>query len=82
MLHWERPQSDAPTPDPNDWSFHVRNAPSAEVEMTAYALLCYVIGDPQNAVAKGLPIVKWLSAQRNAYGGFSSTQVVIISYIK
>ncbi|XP_043910701.1 C3 and PZP-like alpha-2-macroglobulin domain-containing protein 8 [Protopterus annectens] len=44
---------------------------SAEVEMTAYALLTYTyLGD----VAIALPVVKWLSQQRNALGGFSSTQ--------
>lgn len=45
---------------------------SAEVEMTSYALLTYtLLGD----VASALPVVKWLSQQRNALGGFSSTQV-------
>lgn len=40
--------------------------------MTAYGLLTYtVLGD----VASALPVVKWLSQQRNALGGFSSTQV-------
>lgn len=44
---------------------------SAEVEMTAYALLTYtLLGD----MATALPVVKWLSQQRNALGGFSSTQ--------
>ncbi|XP_077993522.1 C3 and PZP-like alpha-2-macroglobulin domain-containing protein 8 [Glandiceps talaboti] len=44
---------------------------SAEVEMTAYGLLTYtVMGD----VASALPVVKWLSKQRNSLGGFSSTQ--------
>ncbi|XP_062966135.1 LOW QUALITY PROTEIN: C3 and PZP-like alpha-2-macroglobulin domain-containing protein 8 [Cynocephalus volans] len=44
---------------------------SAEVEMTAYALLTYtLLGDK----AAALPMVKWLSQQRNALGGFSSTQ--------
>ncbi|XP_059552320.1 C3 and PZP-like alpha-2-macroglobulin domain-containing protein 8 [Myotis daubentonii] len=44
---------------------------SADVEMTAYALLTYtLLGD----VAAALPVVKWLSQQRNALGGFSSTQ--------
>ncbi|XP_033624111.1 C3 and PZP-like alpha-2-macroglobulin domain-containing protein 8 isoform X2 [Asterias rubens] len=44
---------------------------SAEVEMTAYALLTYTaLGD----IAYSLPIVKWLTQQRNAHGGFSSTQ--------
>lgn len=40
--------------------------------MTAYGLLTYtILGD----VASALPVVKWLSQQRNALGGFSSTQV-------
>ncbi|XP_007461165.1 PREDICTED: C3 and PZP-like alpha-2-macroglobulin domain-containing protein 8 [Lipotes vexillifer] len=44
---------------------------SAEVEVTAYALLTYaLLGD----VATALPVVQWLSQQRNALGGFSSTQ--------
>lgn len=47
---------------------------SAEVEMTAYSLLTYtLLGD----VASALPVVKWLSQQRNSLGGFSSTQVKI-----
>uniref|UniRef100_S4RW87 C3 and PZP like alpha-2-macroglobulin domain containing 8 n=1 Tax=Petromyzon marinus TaxID=7757 RepID=S4RW87_PETMA len=55
------------------WSLsgRARLVVSAEVEMTAYALLTYTaLGD----VATALPIVKWLSQQRNAQGGFSSTQ--------
>lgn len=48
---------------------------SAEVEMTAYGLLTYtLLGD----VASALPVVKWLSQQRNALGGFSSTQVALL----
>lgn len=40
--------------------------------MTAYGLLTYtLLGD----VASALPVVKWLSQQRNSLGGFSSTQV-------
>lgn len=51
---------------------------SAEVEMTAYGLLTYtLLGD----VASALPVVKWLSQQRNALGGFSSTQVTNLCYV-
>lgn len=51
---------------------------SAEVEMTAYGLLTYtLLGD----VASALPVVKWLSQQRNSLGGFSSTQVTPLVYI-
>uniref|UniRef100_A0A4W3H8F9 Alpha-macroglobulin-like TED domain-containing protein n=1 Tax=Callorhinchus milii TaxID=7868 RepID=A0A4W3H8F9_CALMI len=54
---------------PGGWDFDT--FVSAEVEMTAYSLLTYtLLGD----VASALPVVKWLSQQRNALGGFSSTQ--------
>lgn len=46
--------------------------------MTAYGLLTYtLLGD----VASALPVVKWLSQQRNALGGFSSTQVTLFSWL-
>lgn len=46
--------------------------------MTAYGLLTYtLLGD----VASALPVVKWLSQQRNSLGGFSSTQVTLLAYI-
>ena len=32
-------------------------------------------------VAESLPIAKWLLAQRNANGGFSSTQVKLFSHV-
>ncbi|XP_071943363.1 C3 and PZP-like alpha-2-macroglobulin domain-containing protein 8 [Antedon mediterranea] len=49
---------------------------SAEVEMTAYGLLTYTaLGD----IASSLPIVKWLSQQRNTLGGFTSTQDTCIA---
>lgn len=46
--------------------------------MTAYGLLTYtLLGD----VASALPVVKWLSQQRNALGGFSSTQVALVLWL-
>ena len=52
-------------------------APSADVEVTAYTLLSYMQQDSDFGEILGdvMPIVKWLNTQRNAYGGFSSTQV-------
>jgi hypothetical protein len=47
-------------------------ARSVDIEMTSYGLLVYV--RRQDAIG-GLPIAKWIAAQRNANGGFSSTQV-------
>jgi A-macroglobulin TED domain len=40
--------------------------------MTSYALLTYI---KRQDLIGGLSIAKWISAQRNANGGFSSTQV-------
>lgn len=51
------------------------SAVSAEVEMTAYALLAHITGEQQNAALNARPIVMWLTKQRNPRGGFSSTQV-------
>lgn len=45
---------------------------SVNVEMTAYAMLTYL---RRNMINDALPIMKWLVSQRNADGGFASTQV-------
>ncbi|NXY09517.1 PZP protein, partial [Pteruthius melanotis] len=52
-------------------------APSAEVEMTAYALLAHLTSQPapaQEELAFASLIAKWISSQQNPNGGFSSTQ--------
>ncbi|VDO83235.1 unnamed protein product [Haemonchus placei] len=47
-----------------------------DVETTGYVLLNYMLdGDTE----RGLPLVRWLTGQRNAYGGFSSTQDTVIA---
>jgi hypothetical protein len=47
-----------------------------DVETTSYALLTYMtLGDTN----KGLPVVRWLTSQRNAFGGFSSTQDTVMA---
>lgn len=43
-----------------------------DIEMTSYALLTYAVN---NNFAEGIPIMKWVTNQRNSYGGFGSTQV-------
>ncbi|KAH1174101.1 hypothetical protein KIL84_002245, partial [Mauremys mutica] len=52
-------------------------APSAEVEMTAYVLLAYLSLPNVSAadMATTAQIVRWLSKQQNPYGGFASTQL-------
>ncbi|KAH8271018.1 hypothetical protein KR018_000174 [Drosophila ironensis] len=48
---------------------------SNDVEITSYVLLALLERD---AAEKSLPIIKWLIAQRNSNGGFSSTQDTVI----
>lgn len=45
--------------------------------MTAYALMTFVLlaQDDASLIGEAMPIVRWLTKQRNALGGFSSTQV-------
>lgn len=72
MVYWSR------DPEPKKKSqadFFYKHASSAEVEMTSYALLAFTAGNQSDAVRYSRPIVMWLITQRNAQGGFSSTQV-------
>ncbi|XP_032815157.1 CD109 antigen isoform X2 [Petromyzon marinus] len=48
---------------------------SADIEMTSYALLAHL---HQGNVTEGIPIMKWLSQQRNHLGGYSSTQDTVV----
>jgi len=48
---------------------------AASVEMTSYVLLATLHGLDQSQASGVLPMVRWLSAQQNSLGGFSSTQV-------
>ena len=74
--HWEKPAVPSPTPGEDGWfAVPYRQAPSADVEMSAYALMAYVLGEGDDSIPDAVPIVRWLTKQRNGNGGFSSTQV-------
>ncbi|XP_007935351.1 alpha-2-macroglobulin-like protein 1 [Orycteropus afer afer] len=74
-IHW----SQKPSQPPNDnfWS----KPEAVDVELTAYVLLAQLVKArlTQNEVAKATAIVAWLTKQRNAYGGFSSTQDTVVA---
>ncbi|XP_039360069.1 alpha-2-macroglobulin-like protein 1 isoform X14 [Mauremys reevesii] len=74
QLHWQRKVKALPSPYGNQ-------APSAEVEMTAYVLLAYLSLPNVSAadMATAVQIVRWLSKQQNPYGGFSSTQDTVVA---
>ena len=71
VKHWKR-RGEQPKPV-NSWYYY--SAPSAEVEMTSYALLATLEYYREDAVGRAQPIAFWLSNQQSAFGGFSSTQV-------
>ncbi|XP_064607902.1 alpha-2-macroglobulin-like isoform X2 [Liolophura sinensis] len=74
--HWER--ADKPErPQTRWWWYYTAN--SAEVEITAYALMALIVSEQQGGIIIGQPIVQWLSRQRNSYGGFSSTQDTVVA---
>ena len=77
-MHWENVSPTEP-PRTDGWVFRpYHQAASADVETTAYTLMAHVLNAEKNtAIPEALPVVRWLTKQRNAYGGFSSTQVYL-----
>ncbi|XP_055965928.1 CD109 antigen [Sorex fumeus] len=49
---------------------------SQDIEVSAYALLSHFL---QHQVSEGIPIMRWLSRQRNSLGGFVSTQDTVVA---
>ncbi|XP_061062881.1 CD109 antigen [Eubalaena glacialis] len=49
---------------------------SLDIEVAAYALLSHLL---QHQISEGIPIMRWLSRQRNSLGGFASTQDTIVA---
>uniref|UniRef100_A0A5F9DIU6 Alpha-2-macroglobulin n=1 Tax=Oryctolagus cuniculus TaxID=9986 RepID=A0A5F9DIU6_RABIT len=77
-IHWERPQK----PKSSEGHFFHPRAPSAEVEMTSYVLLAHLTAWPAPAsedLTTAKLIVKWITKQQNAHGGFSSTQDTVVA---
>ncbi|KAM7136412.1 CD109 antigen isoform 1-T1 [Molossus nigricans] len=68
-----------------DTQFWVSSAPglseswqpsSLDIEVAAYALLSHFL---QRQFSAGIPVMRWLSRQRNSLGGFASTQDTIVA---
>ncbi|KAL3865380.1 hypothetical protein ACJMK2_042772 [Sinanodonta woodiana] len=74
--HWIRDEEEKKEKDSTDFYWR---APSAEVEMTAYVLMAYIAGGQEGALSTAQPVVQWLTKQRNAQGGFSSTQDTVVA---
>ncbi|KAK3735719.1 hypothetical protein QZH41_010156 [Actinostola sp. cb2023] len=73
-MYWEGKEKPVKQ-EAGDWVPPYHRSSSSNIERTSYALMA-MIGDgtDSNALAMARPIVRWLSKQRNALGGFASTQ--------
>ena len=73
-MHWEKVKE---VPTAQRWNPYYQ-ARGADIEMTAYALMTYTLlaETDSSLIGQAMPIVKWLTKQRNALGGFASTQVL------
>jgi len=77
LTHWKANEAEPAEPKNSYWWYRPR---SADTETTAYALLTKLnmVNDVNTKISEGLPIVRWLSTQRNPWGGFGSTQDTVI----
>lgn len=74
LIYWqEKPEVNKPNDNP--WWRPYYRPRSADIEITAYALLAFTLNKD---ISVGLPISRWLSQQRNSLGGYSSTQDTVI----
>lgn len=76
LIYWQEKQ-DSHKPNDNPWLRPYYRPRSADIEITAYALLAY---SREKDISVGLSIARWLSQQRNSLGGYSSTQVDLIAW--
>ena len=72
--HWKAVPDEPEPPLIHWWWYRPR---SADTETTAYALLTLVNMESSrnDKISEGLPVARWLSTQRNPWGGLGSTQV-------
>ncbi|XP_052770025.1 CD109 antigen-like isoform X2 [Mya arenaria] len=70
--HWEK--ASQTTADSKPWES--RTGKAVNVEITSYALLTLA---QRKDTANGVQVLKWLTTQRNAQGGFHSTQDTVIA---
>ncbi|XP_067934596.1 ovostatin-like isoform X3 [Watersipora subatra] len=77
MTMWKANENEPEPPRIHWWYYRPA---SADTETTAYALLTILNmrNSVNDKIQEGLPVVKWLSTQRNPWGGFGSTQDTVI----
>eukprot|EP00238_Polyblepharides_amylifera_P013739 CAMPEP_0196598400 /NCGR_PEP_ID=MMETSP1081-20130531/94299_1 /TAXON_ID=36882 /ORGANISM="Pyramimonas amylifera, Strain CCMP720" /LENGTH=1477 /DNA_ID=CAMNT_0041924091 /DNA_START=147 /DNA_END=4580 /DNA_ORIENTATION=+ len=77
LIHFE-PSGSGSTGSPVVFAsqqFLPHTAPASFIEISSYALLALVAG---GRAGQAFPLARWLLTQRNAFGGFSSTQDTVV----
>ncbi|CAI9724160.1 alpha-2-macroglobulin-like isoform X2 [Octopus vulgaris] len=77
-MYWTRDNKKLEPKETDPWLLYGQ-ASSAEVEITSYVLLGILEDEGMSAVAHTLPVIQWLTKQRNPYGGFTSTQDTVLA---
>ncbi|PIK40231.1 hypothetical protein BSL78_22928 [Apostichopus japonicus] len=73
--HWSSAEDETVEDEDDYWYRPYHGPPSSEVEMTSYALLTYLEMDD---IPGASSIAKWMTHQRNPFGGYGSTQDTVI----
>ncbi|XP_062603689.1 CD109 antigen-like isoform X2 [Saccostrea cucullata] len=73
LKYWSKPETGIQW---KGWAPPKDQAKAVDIETTAYALLSLAINKDLEG---GLPVLKWITSQRNPEGGFASTQDTIIA---
>ncbi|XP_038076709.1 CD109 antigen-like [Patiria miniata] len=78
VRHWEgRPE---PVPEGERPPYLHHQASSQHIEITSYVLLTYIRAYAKTqALVYGNPVARWIVGQRNANGGFASTQDTVMA---
>jgi len=73
--YWEQPQPE-PTKNTRSWRPPHQQGKAVNIELAAYVLQ---LKTERTGPSSAIPILRWLSAQRNSNGGFSSTQDTVVA---
>nr|BAJ05271.1 alpha-2-macroglobulin [Diadumene lineata] len=75
LMHWEKKEKPEKPSQDLFWQPPYHRSASTNIEMTSYALMAMIDdGTDTKAIADAMPIIRWITKQRNGQGGFSSTQ--------
>ncbi|CAG2244349.1 CD109 [Mytilus edulis] len=69
--YWKHNAKESNEKKYSNWNPPHSQSNAIDIELTSYILMNYAMN---NDVENGLPVLRWLTSQRNPNGGFASTQ--------